>query len=98
MIIYFELAVLAGVFILAIVAMKTFGKPAVEAYLEKAKFENKELGSAEGQKLEKRVIELENQIENLNEQILNLQESLEFTTKLVEKSDVIDINRKEKAR
>ena len=98
MIIYFEIAVLVGVFILALVAMKTFGKPAAEAYLEKTRMENQELGSGKTQKLEKRVEELENRIEGLNEQILNLQESLEFTTRLVEKSNSESLNIKEKAR
>ena len=88
--IYYELAILGGLFILAIVCIAAFGRPLGEAYAEKMKIESREAGSEKTQMIEARIKELEEQVASLNQQVLNMQESLEFTIKLVDKGEVID--------
>lgn len=85
--IYYELAIIVGLFILAIVALAAFGRPMAEAYAEKVKIESREMGSEKSVKLENRINELESQVNSLNAQVLSLQESLDFTIKLVDKDD-----------
>lgn len=85
--IYYELAIIVGLFVLALVAIAAFGRPMAEAYAEKMKIEAKEIGSDKSVKLECRINELESQVNSLNQQVLTLQESLDFTMKLVDKGD-----------
>lgn len=80
--IYYELAILGGIFILALVGLAAFGRPLAEAYAEKLKVEST---SSQNEKLEARVKELESQVDDLTKQLIGMQETLEFTVKLVDK-------------
>lgn len=84
--IYYELAILGGIFILALVAMAAFGRPMAEAYAEKLRVESTSRPETDKtEKLEARVKELESQVDDLTKQLIGMQETLDFTVKLVEK-------------
>lgn len=94
--IYYELAILGGIFILALVALASFGRPMAEAYAEKVKLESREAGSEKTIKLEKRVEELEKQLDQVTSQMLQMQETLEFTSNLVDSKIQLKQERSEK--